>query len=471
MRVALLISGYLRSFKSNFPNLKEKILDKFENLDVYIHITENEKSDDKYFNHIEDISTIKQKLNPICLLVEPNFDFTNEKDINNIKNNLSKFYKLNQIKKLNENSFGKYDLVIKYRPDLNLESDMDFTSFDGEKVYIPSDSKMDKNRLRNESDNFICDIFGFGDSESMDRYFDIFIHLDELIHQYGTVPETILYEYLNHKTIRYDLININYEVVLSECNVFAICGDSGSGKTRLGNRLKQFFSNSFMLECDRYHKWERGDENWGRYTHLNPEANYITKMNEDIFNLKVGNSIYQVDYDHKNGKFTEKNIIEASENTIVCGLHSLYDNDEDLYNLKIFIDTDEELKKKWKIERDVKERGHTLENVIKQIENRKVDFKKYILPQKYKSDFIIQFYQIQEELLLRLLIHKKFNLEPITKRLSEKVVDFELTNSDNENFECVSFYKYSSVDLWNSPSTPKFNDFYDYIIYFILNLK
>jgi uridine kinase len=226
-----------------------------------------------------------------------------------------------------------------------------------------------------------------------------------------------------------------------------------------------------MLECDRYHKWERGDENWGRYTHLNPEANYITKMNEDIFNLKVGNSIYQVDYDHKNGKFTEKNIIEASENTIVCGLHSLYDNDEDLYNLKIFIDTDEELKKKWKIERDVKERGHTLENVIKQIENRKVDFKKYILPQKYKSDFIIQFYQIQEELLLRLLIHKKFNLEPITKRLSEKVVDFELTNSDNENFECVSFYKYSSVDLWNSPSTPKFNDFYDYIIYFILNLK
>lgn len=48
MRVALLISGYLRSFKINIPNIKTKILDKFDKVDIYIHITKNESTEDKY---------------------------------------------------------------------------------------------------------------------------------------------------------------------------------------------------------------------------------------------------------------------------------------------------------------------------------------------------------------------------------------------------------------------------------------
>ena len=74
------------------------------------------------------------------------------------------------------------------------------------------------------------------------------------------------------------LIDINYYVVLSLCNTIAITGDSGTGKTTISNILKELFSDSFVLECDRYHKWERNDENWKKYTHLNPDANYITKM-------------------------------------------------------------------------------------------------------------------------------------------------------------------------------------------------
>ena len=42
------------------------------------------------------------------------------------------------------------------------------------------------------------------------------------------------------------------------------------------------------MECDRYHKWDRHDTNWNNYTHLNPDANYITKMCDDVFDLKFG---------------------------------------------------------------------------------------------------------------------------------------------------------------------------------------
>jgi hypothetical protein len=67
VKTALLIAGYLRSFKVNLPLIKDRILDKFKDIDIYIHITKNETKNDKYFNmtnEVEDISYIKNILNP-----------------------------------------------------------------------------------------------------------------------------------------------------------------------------------------------------------------------------------------------------------------------------------------------------------------------------------------------------------------------------------------------------------------------
>jgi phosphoribulokinase len=116
-------------------------------------------------------------------------------------------------------------------------------------------------------------------------------------------------------------------------------------------------------------------------------------MNNDIFDLKLGREIYQVDYNHENGKFTEKQLINPANNLIVCGLHSLYDkNSTFVYDLKIFMDTDENLKMKWKIKRDIKERGYTIDKILDSIKKRKFDFDTYILPQKENADIIIRFF-------------------------------------------------------------------------------
>jgi uridine kinase len=225
----------------------------------------------------------------------------------------------------------------------------------------------------------------------MNQYFNYYLHLDSLIDNYGTVNETLLYNYLNNNKIPYNLIDIDYLVILSLFNTIAITGDSGSGKTTITKILKNIFNNSFILECDRYHKWERHDINWKNYTHLNPEANFITKMQNDVFDLKIGNNIYQIDYDHKTGKFTDKELIESKENIIVCGLHSLYMPDI-ILNLKIYMDTDDNLRMPWKIKRDIVKRGYTVEKIYDQIKNRQTDFDKYIYPQKEKADIIINFY-------------------------------------------------------------------------------
>jgi uridine kinase len=476
MNVALIISGYLRSFELNIENIKSKILDRFDNVDVYIHITKNESNDDKYLNCTENlITSLVSQLNPV-ILHEPNYYIEKDTKTNDVKNAWLKFFKLNILKNLNESN-KKYDLVIKYRPDLNIISEDIFKKIKSDVIYIPKDSKIDIDKLKNKKDKYLCDIFAYGSSDVMNLYFDLYKNIDKLIEKYGNVPETILYNYLNDNNIKYELIDINYNVILSKCNVFSIAGDSGSGKSTLADILKKYFSNSFLLECDRYHKWERGNDNWKNYTHLNPDANLIAKMNSDIFDLKIGKDIFHVDYDHSTGKFTDKQTIEPADNIIVCGLHSLYTNDDNVYDLKIYIDTEKNLKDFWKINRDTKERGYTVEKSLQQIENRKEDYYKYIYPQRKKSDLIINFYYENldmdnfdnKNISLKLYIKNNFNIKNIIELLKNVGVNVSPIISDE--FYVLDFKKYQDIDVNLVLNIPKLNNFYDYIILIIIHLK
>jgi uridine kinase len=433
-------------------------------------------------NEDEDIKNITKLLNPVSTLIEDNIKYDKNKHINDIINQWSKLYKLNELKKINETlSEKKYDLVIRYRPDVFLETVVKKENLLGlEKIIIPFDSKIDKSKLSNTDDEYVCDAIAFGSSEMMDKYFDIFKNIKNLISNYGYVSETILKKNLNNNSIKYELQDINYNFILSKCNVFAICGDSGSGKSTLSNILKNSFFDSFTLECDRYHKWERHNENWKNLTHLNPDANYITKMNNDIFDLKLGREIYQVDYNHESGKFTEKQLINPANNLIVCGLHSLYDkNSTFVYDLKIFMDTDENLKMKWKIKRDIKERGYTVDKILDSIKKRKTDFDNYILPQKENADIIIRFFtddvidfnnlETKELIKLDLSISKNFNITNILNNFNLLNIKYDICDSD-ENFRKIRFSEYQQINLFNYETILTTNTYYDYILYFILNL-
>lgn len=471
MKVAILISGYLRSFKQNLDNFKENILSQYnvENIDLYIHVTKNENQDDRYYNEhnnlIADIQFIEDNLNPICLLVEPNI---NPYSHNNVSNQWQKYYKLNKIKKLNELELGfRYDVVIKLRPDMFFIDKPNLSMKNNYTIYIPRDAKVDKSKFNNLNEKYLCDIFAFGTSYVMDDYFEVYLNTKNNIDEKAS--EVLLYEHLVDG-FNYELIDINYKIILSKCNIIALSGDSGSGKTTLSNILKDCFKNSFKIECDRYHRFERHDENWKNYTHLNPEANLLEKMNNDIFDLKVGKTIYHVDYDHKTGKFTDTQTIEPEENIIVCGLHTLYGDNIKPYNLKIFVDTQEDLKARWKINRDVIERGYSLEKVLNQIESRKEDYQKYILPQREFSDLIINFYinsnninNNDNNIGLRLFVNKNFNITDILKNSNINLV------GENENWYRFDFKEYVHIELIDH-NIPLRNDFYDYVLYFIFKM-
>jgi uridine kinase len=477
MKVALLIAGYLRNYEKSIQYIQNEVIKKFDDVDIYLHITKSENFEDKYLNRIEDsdIKKIVNSLNPITTIVENNQLYVEDVRINNVINHWAKLYKLNNIKSIRESESCKYDLVIRYRLDLEITTKNLFDgTIDDNTIYLPSDSKMDKSRLINPNDGYLCDAFAFGKSNIMDRYFDIYKFY---VNNFLPVSETALFEYLKKSSILFKTINVDYNFLLSKCNIFAICGDSGSGKSTLSSLLKNYYNNSFTLECDRYHKWERNNKNWETTTHLNPNANYITKMEEDIFNLKLGNEIYQVDYDHQSGKFTEKQLINPSDNLIVCGLHSLYGNNN-LYDLKIFMDTDEDLKKKWKIKRDVIERGYSIEKVLNSIEKRRQDFNKFIKPQRDNADIIIRFFSKNvidfdnlnknDQLSLEISIGK--NCKNLNLVLNYFNINYIV--SENDNFTSIIFDEYTELDVTENESlSNKTNSFYDYILYFIFNLN
>jgi uridine kinase len=188
-------------------------------------------------------------------------------------------------------------------------------------------------------------------------------------------------------------------------------------------------------------------------------------MSSDIFDLKIGKNIYHVDYDHSTGKFTDIESIESSDNVIVCGLHNLYKKNDILFDLKIFMDTDEKLKRNWKIKRDVLERGQPIENVIKNIDDRKEDFVKYILPQRENSDIIINFFD-EENLSLRLIISNKFDMYNVIRILNDYNISFNY-KINNDNFELIFSEFESNKVKFNIPIE---NDYYDYIILILYSI-
>ena len=425
MKHALLISGYLRTFKENIHNLRKHVLN-INDIDIYIHVTKSK--DSKYNNHDISLDELYTLLNPKVLIVSNNFDLDPDEKVNNTVNQNYKFFLLNQKRKEIEKAEKiTYKNIMKLRPDVFLQEDINL-NVDLDKICIPDDAKMDAHKLSNPNDKFICDIIAYGNRRQMNDYFGFYNELRELLPKYGTVNETLLYHYLQKNNIEYNLIHIYYTVLLSLCNTIAITGDSGSGKTIVSNIIKKIFDNSFVLECDRYHKWERGDKNWDIFTHLNPEANYISKMENDVFNLKMGNNIYQIDYDHTTGRFTNGEIIETNDNIIVCGLHSLY-IPENIINLKIYMDTDDNLRIPWKIKRDIKKRGYTVDKIITQIYARKPDFDEYIYPQREKADIIVNFYtdkifdpenfnpEENNQVFLKIGISDKYDLTIIISKL------------------------------------------------------
>ena len=200
-----------------------------------------------------------------------------------------------------------------------------------------------------------------------------------------------------------------------------------------------------FIEGDGDHRWARNDDNWKSIRLLIRRLIFLYRQADNIRKLKRGNHVERSDYDHDTGKFTEVHRIDAKKYIVLCGLHSLYlPALRDELDLKVFMDTEQELRNFWKIERDTKRQEVT------QRKNSSSDRKaysgcreKYIYPQKEYADMIITYfdktlkscYEDNHEVSLSVRFELTLNMdvEPLIK-------SFEKYGVHPEHRICNDFY-------------------------------
>lgn len=213
--------------------------------------------------------------------------------------------------------------------------------------------------------------------------------------------------------------------------MLGLSGDSGAGKNHLCLTIQSLLNpnNCIVIEGDNYHKWERGDKNWDILTHLNPNANNLLKMQSHANKIARGQPILHHHYDHGTGRFVQQPPTNPTKTIIFQGLHTLYLKSlRNSLDLRIFLDPDDKVRTFWKIQRDVFERGHTLEKVLSSIEKRQLDSKRIIQPQREKSDWVIEIttddsfdslFLTKDSQISLYIKYTLFNDEPITDLVEE----------------------------------------------------
>ncbi|MCX8956440.1 uridine kinase [Erwinia psidii] len=184
--------------------------------------------------------------------------------------------------------------------------------------------------------------------------------------------------------------------------VVGIAGDSGAGKDTLSDAVSGLFGNHSVVKLsgDDYHLWDRQKPMWQVMTHLNPMANDLEGFCSDLISLTDGKSIHSRHYDHQTGKMSRPFRIASNDIIIASGLHALYlPILRDCYNLKIYLNIDEGLRRYLKIKRDVHERGHTLEKVLTSFNKRESDSERFIRPQLGFADLALSLQPIHPRML------------------------------------------------------------------------
>lgn len=184
--------------------------------------------------------------------------------------------------------------------------------------------------------------------------------------------------------------------------VIGVAGDSGAGKDTFADALKGLFGSRCVasLSGDDYHLWDRQKPMWQVMTHLNPMTNDLEGFANDLISLTDGKSILSRHYDHQTGKMSRPIRIKSNDFIIASGLHALYlPILRSCYNLSIYLEIDEDLRRYFKVQRDVHQRGHSVERVLSSFERREPDSARFIRPQAAYAGLVFSLRPIHPRIL------------------------------------------------------------------------
>ena len=177
--------------------------------------------------------------------------------------------------------------------------------------------------------------------------------------------------------------------------IIGIAGGTGSGKTTIAKKLYQSFSkDAVILSHDYYYKShdELPFEERCKVNYDHPDSLDTDLLVEHLAKLKNGETIMHPTYDfavHLRNEKWEKT--ESARLIIVEGILIFTDKRLcDLCDVKLFVDTDADVRFIRRLRRDITKRGRTVESVVNQyLTTVKPMHEQFVEPSKAKADLII----------------------------------------------------------------------------------
>lgn len=177
--------------------------------------------------------------------------------------------------------------------------------------------------------------------------------------------------------------------------ILGIVGDSAAGKTTLSRGIVQILGSEHasVLCTDDYHRHNRQQRKELGITPLNPECNYLDMMAQHLRLLRAGEPILKPHYEHKLGDFGPPQYIVPHPFLIVEGLLGFYWQEmRNAYSVRVFLNPPEELRRRWKVQRDSTQRGYSEQEVLRELDIRELDSAAYIRPQRQHADIEVSFF-------------------------------------------------------------------------------
>lgn len=183
----------------------------------------------------------------------------------------------------------------------------------------------------------------------------------------------------------------------------AVSGGSGSGKTTFVSKLRSRLEREkpLVVSLDHYYR---------DLSHLSPDERALTNFDdpssiessllfEQISLLQQGQCVDRPSYDFAIHSRTAETVrLEPSPVIVMDGIFSLcYPELFHLFDLKIFIDVDDDVRVVRRIRRDTAERGRTFESCASQyLGSVKAMHRKHIEPTKIHADLLIPWHNVNE---------------------------------------------------------------------------
>ena len=176
--------------------------------------------------------------------------------------------------------------------------------------------------------------------------------------------------------------------------LIGIAGGTASGKTTLARILKDSFQDKVTILKHDYYYYDRSHfkvaDHKINFDH--PDSFETDLLVKQLRELKSGRSIERPVYSYKtNERLEQKREVKPAPIIIVEGILIFhYEELKDLFDLKIYVDTDADIRLLRRISRDIKERDRTFESVKNQyLRTVKPMHQKFVEPSKYQADIII----------------------------------------------------------------------------------